>query len=59
MPDHLHFFESAAGITALALPFDYQQSVEDWSALRKQMVRQAPPDFTRDEWAYLATFLER
>lgn len=59
MPDHLRFFESPAGITALALPFDYQQSVEDWSALRKRMVRQVPPEFTRDEWAYLATFLER
>lgn len=59
MPDHLHFFESPAGIAALALPFDYRQSVEDWSALRKRMVRQVPPEFTRDEWAYLTTFLER
>jgi hypothetical protein len=59
MPDQLHYFESPAGINALALPFDYHQSIKDWTSLRKRMVRQVPPEFTRDEWAYLATFLDR
>jgi len=59
MPDHLHFFNSPAGLSAVALPFDYRQSIEDWTSLRKRMVRQVPPEFTRVEWAYLTTFLER
>lgn len=59
MPEHIHYFDSPAGTNALALPFDYQQSVEDWTALRKRMVREVPTEFTRDEWAYLTTFLER
>ena len=59
MPEHLHFFKAPAGTIALALPFDYQQAIADWSTLRSLMVRQVPPEFTRDEWAYLVTFLER
>ena len=59
MPERVHYFKSLAGINALALPFDYQQSIEDWTALRKRMVREVPTEFTRDEWAYLTTFLDR
>ena len=59
MPEHLHFFNAPAGTISLALPFDYQQVIADWSSLRSQMVRQVPPEFTRDEWAYLVAFLER
>jgi len=58
MSDRLWYFQSGAGTTAVALPFDYRQAVEDWDSLRKKMVRQVPADFTRDEWAYLVTFLE-
>ncbi len=59
MFEHLHYFDSPAGVSALALPVDYLQCVEDWATLRKHMVRQVPSGFTRDEWAYLTTFLER
>jgi hypothetical protein len=58
MPDRLIFFDSPVGIRTLALPFDYRQAIADWNSLRKTMVRQVPPEFTRDEWAYLVTFLE-
>jgi hypothetical protein len=59
MSDHLHFFNAPVATIALALPFDYQQAIDDWSSLRSQMVRQVPLEFTRDEWAYLVAFLER
>ena len=59
MPEQLHFFASPAGNVALALPFDYRQAIADWASLRGQMIRRMPPAFTRDEWAYLVTFLER
>ena len=40
------------------LPFDLDEVVEDWSRLRPIMARQVPEAFTRDEWAYLITFLD-
>lgn len=58
MSDHLSYFESSAGTIAVALPFDYRQAIADWASLRKAMVRRVPDEFTRDEWAYLVTFLE-
>ena len=58
MPDRIHYFDSPAGIVALALPFDYRQAIADWGLLRRRMIRQMPPEFSRDEWAYLTTFLE-
>ena len=58
MPDRIHYFDSPAGIVALALPFDYRQAITDWGLLRRRMIRQMPPEFSRDEWAYLTTFLE-
>lgn len=59
MSDHISFFQAAQGLVAVALPFDYRQAVEDWYTLRSHMVQQIPAEFTRDEWAYLVTFLER
>jgi hypothetical protein len=59
MSDHLHFFDAPAGTISLALPLDYQQAIDDFAVLRNQMVRQVPVEFSRDEWAYLVTFLER
>jgi hypothetical protein len=58
MSDRLCYFESNTGTVALALPLDYRQAIDDWAALRRKMVRQVPAEFTRDEWAYLVTFLE-
>lgn len=58
MSDHLSWFESSSGTVALTLPFDYRQAIDDWAALRRKMVREVHAEFTRDEWAYLVTFLE-
>jgi acyl-CoA reductase LuxC len=44
--------------SALLLPFDLDQIVSDWSALRRRMIRSKPADFTRLEWAYLIEFLD-
>jgi hypothetical protein len=58
MSDRLSYFESSSGVVALALPFDYREAIRDWAALRSKMVRGVPDEFTRDEWAYLVTFLD-
>jgi hypothetical protein len=58
MSEHIRYFKSPAGCAAVALPFDFRQAIADWAALRKRMVKEVPPAFTRDEWAYLVTFLE-
>jgi hypothetical protein len=58
MSEHLACFESTDGVARVILPFDYNQAIADWAALRKTMVRQVPDGFTRDEWAYLVTFLD-
>lgn len=43
----------------VALPIDLAAQIDGWSRVRKAMLKQAPPrEFTRDEWAYLASFLE-
>ena len=59
MSDRLAYFQAADGITAVTLPFDYRQAIEDWGTLRRHMVRNIPEAFTRDEWAFLVTFLEQ
>jgi hypothetical protein len=58
MSERLTYFESDSGAVALSLPFDYRKAIDDWSALRVKMVREVPDEFTRDEWAYLVTFLD-
>ncbi|MBF0256306.1 MAG: hypothetical protein HQL47_07565 [Gammaproteobacteria bacterium] len=57
MSDPLHYFHSASGPVALALPFDYSQAIQDWASLRSAMLRQVPLEFSPDEWAYLVSFL--
>lgn len=51
-----HFGHGADG-TAIALPFDLDALVADWGGLRRKMVRDVPPAFSRDEWAYLVGFV--
>ena len=55
----LHYFESPAGIVAVALPFDLDAVVADWVALRPKMIGALDERFTRAEWAYLITFLDK
>ena len=57
MCDSFALFESARGVTALALPIPPQQTIDGWSNLRHAMRRNVPDEFRRDEWAYLMTFL--
>jgi hypothetical protein len=42
----------------VALPFELDEVVRTWSSLRSLMIRHRPPDFERDEWAYLISFLD-
>ncbi|HLY19094.1 MAG TPA: acyl-CoA reductase [Bryobacteraceae bacterium] len=58
MCDSLTLFESASGVTALALPVSPAQLAAAWSGLRAAMRRAAPAEFSRDEWAYLMAFLD-
>jgi hypothetical protein len=57
MCDSLAFFESTFGRTALSLPFSLPQVITEWGALRGAMRKAVPAEFSRDEWAYLMTFL--
>ena len=51
-------FRAPAQTTALALPFDLDERIAAWSGLRTSMIRVMPPEFSREEWAYLVTFLD-
>jgi hypothetical protein len=43
----------------LALDYDLEARIAQWESLRGQMIRAVPSEFTRDEWAYLVTFISR
>jgi acyl-CoA reductase LuxC len=57
MSDRLHYFRCETGGCAVALPFALESIIDDWDRLRRAMIRELPAPFTRDEWAYLITFL--
>ena len=52
-------FVCAGRRTLALLPFELPAVLSDWASLRPQMARQKPGAFTRDEWAYLISFLDR
>jgi hypothetical protein len=56
---HLHYFQNQSLRTAVALPFSLDAILADFQSLRRRMLTLVPPEFTRDEWAYLATFLAK
>lgn len=58
MSSTMHIYRTPGGCSAVCLPFELDDVVEDWSRLRPIMARQVPEAFTRDEWAYLITFLD-
>jgi hypothetical protein len=58
MPDQLHIFRSPRGVVAASFPLDPDAVIAEWSGLRRAMVREVPTAFTRDEWAYLLSFLD-
>jgi hypothetical protein len=55
----LHWFATPTRRWAIALPFALEECLEQWSALRRAMVRERSPEFGRDEWAYLIAFAGR
>lgn len=59
MSDQLAHFISGDRACAVALGYDLEARFAQWDALRKRMARAVPAAFTRDEWAYLVTFLDR
>ena len=58
MSSTMHIYRSPSGCSAVNLPFALDEVIEGWSSLRPIMARQVPETFTRDEWAYLITFLD-
>jgi hypothetical protein len=52
------YYETADHCTAVTLPFDLVGFVGEWAGLRKYMIDGLPEPFTRDEWAYLISFLD-
>ncbi|NUM76082.1 hypothetical protein HUU40_17090 [candidate division KSB1 bacterium] len=59
MSDHFYYFAAPYCRTAVVLPFDLQEVVANWAALRPDMVKSRPAAFNRDEWAYLISFLDQ
>jgi hypothetical protein len=57
MSDRLHYFRCETGRCAVSLPFSLATVIDEWDRLRRAMIRELPEPFTRDEWAYLLTFL--
>ncbi len=58
MSEKLALFDDGARCVAVALPFCLDSWLDEWSGLRSDMIRSRPDGFTRDEWAYLITFLD-
>lgn len=59
MSNKLHFFSTLSGTVCVAAPIDIIKAISDWENLRHLMAKQVPEGFSRDEWAYLISFLDR
>lgn len=44
--------------TAIALPYALDELLEDWTTVRREMRGPVPEPFTREEWAYLMSFVD-
>lgn len=51
------YFRGASLCTAVVLPCELDQIVDQWAGLRSAMTKDLPEGFSRDEWAYLVSFL--
>src|ERR1039458_10372694 len=56
MSETPHFFQKEGRKISVILPFQLEEVLASWEALRLTMIRKLPDDFTRDEWAYLISF---
>jgi hypothetical protein len=50
-------YSGPQGTVRVALPFALADLLAGWKRVGAAMLREFPAEFTRDEWAYLATFL--
>jgi hypothetical protein len=57
MSDVAHAFDAPRGRTLLLLPFPLDDAIASLGRLQRRMIRVLPPAFTREEWAYLISFL--
>ena len=57
MCERIQTFAGGGRSLAIALPFDLEEAIESWGALRPAMARALPEGFTRDEWAYVMSFV--
>jgi hypothetical protein len=58
MSEHLQGFSGSDGSGVKVLfPVAPRLLIEDWTSLQSSMVKTMPASFTRDEWAYLISFL--
>jgi hypothetical protein len=55
--ERLHYFADGTRRSAVALAVAPADVAAGWQRVRAAMVREVPADFTRDEWAYLMTFV--
>lgn len=58
MSDHAHTFTTDRETVSVILPFELDSWIAQWSSLRSRMISGPPEEFTRDEWAYLLSFLD-
>ncbi len=59
MSKYLQYFQTGGLHQVVALDHELDAWVDGWSALPSLMIRSVHPAFTRDEWAYLISFLQR
>jgi len=57
MSDVAHAFDAPRGRTLLLLPSPLDDAIASLGRLQRRMIRVLPPAFTREEWAYLISFL--
>jgi len=57
MYNHIHYYANEGIGYALYMPFNIDKLINDWIYLQRKMVHDIPDAFTRDEWAYLISFL--
>ena len=58
MSDVLNLFDNGTRIQAVRLPLPLPAWLTQWDQVRRGMLRSVDEGFTRDEWAYLVSFLD-
>lgn len=58
MSEIVQLYANSGIVVAVSLPIRAESMISQWSGLRSAMTRAVPGSFTRDEWAYLISFLD-